>query len=187
MTNRSRGMRPSALSLAGFLCLFFTAAGARGEPPRTAAETSDYQATSTYAQVIAFCDELAKQSPRVRLDTLGASQEGRENGTFNESLYFNQIPENVAMDLKLIDELGGPMTYPHYPLGWAMAGNTPFKRYKQETHAGGITDPLIIQWPKMIKDKGGLRSQYHHMIDITPTVLELLSMRQPRTVNALLA
>jgi len=75
------------------------------------------------------------------------------------------------------------MTYPHYPLGWAMAGNTPFKRYKQETHAGGITDPMIVHWPKTIKDKGGIRSQYHHMIDITPTVLELIGVQQPRVVN----
>ena len=87
------------------------------------------------------------------------------------------------MDMKLIDELGGPMTYPHYPLGWAMAGNTPFQRYKQETHAGGITDPMIVSWPKNIKDKGGIRTQYHHMIDITPTVLEVLGLQQPRVVN----
>jgi len=113
----------------------------------------------------------------------GASQEGREIGTFNESLYFNQIPERAEMNMKLIDELGGPMTYPHYPLGWAMAGNTPFQRYKQETHAGGITDPMIVHWPKTIKDKGALRSQYHHMIDITPTVLEMIGIAQPRVVN----
>lgn len=113
----------------------------------------------------------------------GASQEGREIGTFNESLYFNQIPESAEMNMKLIDELGGPMTYPHYPLGWAMAGNTPFQRYKQETHAGGITDPMIVHWPKMIKEKGALRSQYHHMIDITPTVLEMIGIAQPRVVN----
>ncbi|HSB12475.1 MAG TPA: arylsulfatase [Blastocatellia bacterium] len=113
----------------------------------------------------------------------GASQEGRETGTFNESLYFNQIPEDVEMDMRLIDELGGPMTYPHYPLGWAMAGNTPFKRYKQETHAGGITDPLILHWPKTIRDKGGIRTQYHHMIDVTPTVLDLLGIKQPRVLN----
>ena len=113
----------------------------------------------------------------------GASQEGRAEGSFNESLYFNQIPENFDLNLKMIDELGGPMTYPHYPLGWAMAGNTPFRRYKQETHAGGVTDPMIVHWPKSIKDKGGIRRQYHHMIDITPTVLEMIGLAQPRSVN----
>jgi arylsulfatase A-like enzyme len=136
-------------------------------------------------RLIAFLEErkLSDNTLLVVVSDNGASQEGRETGTFNESLYFNQIPENVAMDMKLIDELGGPMTYPHYPLGWAMADNTPFKRYKQETHAGGITDPLIIQWPKMIKDKGGIRTQYHHMIDITPTVLELIGVKHPTVVN----
>jgi arylsulfatase A-like enzyme len=136
-------------------------------------------------RLVAFLEQnnLIENTLLVVVSDNGASQEGRETGTFNESLYFNQIPENVEMDMKLIDELGGPMTYPHYPLGWAMAGNTPFKRYKQETHAGGITDPMIIQWPKTIKDKGGIRSQYHHMIDITPTVLELIGVQQPRVVN----
>ncbi|MEK6405617.1 MAG: arylsulfatase [Acidobacteriota bacterium] len=149
-----------------------------------------------YAGFLTHCDEnigrllsflnegnLIENTLLVVVSDNGASQEGREAGTFNESLYFNQIPENLEMNLKLIDELGGPMTYPHYPLGWAMAGNTPFKRYKQETHAGGITDPLIIHWPKTIKDKGGIRSQYHHMIDITPTVLEMIGLQQPRVVN----
>ena len=149
-----------------------------------------------FAGFLTHCDEnigrlVAFLEDRALLDNTllvivsdnGASQEGRETGTFNESLYFNQIPENIEMDMKLIDELGGPMTYPHYPLGWAMAGNTPFPRYKQETHAGGITDPMIVHWPKMIKERGAIRTQYHHMIDITPTVLELLGIQQPRVVN----
>jgi arylsulfatase len=85
--------------------------------------------------------------------------------------------------LKLIDEMGGPMTYPHYPQGWSMAGNTPFKRYKQNTHAGGNTDPLIIHWPKGIRDPGGLRRQYHHLIDVTPTVLDIVGLAQPMTVG----
>ena len=113
----------------------------------------------------------------------GASQEGRLTGSFNEALYFNQIPENMALNLKMIDEMGGPMTYPHYPQGWAMAGNTPFKRYKQNTHAGGNTDPMIVHWPKGIAAKGGLRRQYHHLIDITPTVLDALAIAQPKTLG----
>ncbi len=113
----------------------------------------------------------------------GASQEGRLTGSFNESLYFNEVPENMALNLKLIDEMGGPMTYPHYPMGWAMAGNTPFKRYKQNTHAGGNTDPFIVHWPKGIKEKGAIRTQYHHLIDVTPTVLEAIGLKQPRTIN----
>jgi arylsulfatase len=113
----------------------------------------------------------------------GASQEGRLQGSFNETLYFNEVPEDMALNLKLIDEMGGPMTYPHYPMGWAMAGNTPFKRYKQNTHAGGNTDPFIIHWPKGIQDKGAIRTQYHHLIDVTPTVLEAIGLKQPRAIN----
>jgi arylsulfatase len=136
-------------------------------------------------RLVSFLEErhLIDNTLLVLVSDNGASQEGRETGTFNEGLYFNQIPENVEMDMKLIDELGGPMTYPHYPLGWAMAGNTPFKRYKQETHAGGITDPMIVHWPRTIKDQGTILSQYHHMIDITPTVLEVIGLQQPRIVN----
>jgi arylsulfatase len=113
----------------------------------------------------------------------GASQEGRLTGSFNEGLYFNQIPDDEALNLKLIDEMGGPTTYPHYPMGWAMAGNTPFKMYKQNTHAGGNTDPFIVHWPKGIRDKGALRTQYHHLIDVTPMVLEAIGLKQPKTVN----
>ncbi|MFN0084651.1 MAG: arylsulfatase [Blastocatellia bacterium] len=113
----------------------------------------------------------------------GASQEGRLTGSFNEALYFNQIPDNEALNMKLIDEMGGPMTYPHYPMGWAMAGNTPFRMYKQNTHGGGNTDPFIIHWPRGIKDKGAIRTQYHHLIDVTPMVLEAIGLKQPQTIN----
>ena len=115
----------------------------------------------------------------------GASQEGRLTGSFNEGLYFNEVPEDMALNLKLLDEMGGPMTYPHYPQGWAMAGNTPFKRYKQDTHAGGNTDPFIVHWPKGIKDKGAIRTQYHHLIDVTPTVLEAIGIKQSKMLNGL--
>ncbi len=113
----------------------------------------------------------------------GASQEGGLTGSFNELLYFNQIPEDEALNLKMIDEMGGPMTYPHYPMGWSMAGNTPFRMYKQNTHAGGNTDPFIVHWPKGIKEKGGIRTQYQHLIDVTPTMLEAIGIKQPKTLK----
>ena len=113
----------------------------------------------------------------------GASQEGRLTGSFNELISFNGLPEDEAHNLKLIDEMGGPMTYPHYPMGWAMAGNTPFRMYKQNTHAGGNTDPFIMHWPKGIKEKGGIRTQYQHLIDVTPMILEVIGIKQPKTLN----
>ncbi|MEX0678075.1 MAG: arylsulfatase [Pirellulales bacterium] len=128
-------------------------------------------------------NELFDNTLLIVVSDNGASQEGRLTGSFNESLYFNQIPENMELNLKLIDELGGPLTYPHYPQGWAMAGNTPLKRYKQNTHAGGNTDPLIVHWPKGIADKGALRTQYHHMIDVTPTVLDVVGLAQPKSIR----
>ncbi len=115
----------------------------------------------------------------------GASQEGRLTGSYNYVRYFNQIPEDDALNMKYIDEMGGPTTYPHYPMGWAMAGNTPFKMYKQNTHAGGNTDPFIVHWPKGIKDKGAIRTQYHHLIDVTPMILEAVGIKQPKTINGI--
>ena len=115
----------------------------------------------------------------------GASQEGRLTGSYNYVRYFNQVPEDEALNMKYIDEMGGPTTYPHYPMGWAMAGNTPFKMYKQNTHAGGNTDPFIVHWPKGIKDKGAIRTQYHHLVDVTPMILEAIGIKQPKTINGI--
>ena len=113
----------------------------------------------------------------------GASQEGGPIGT-PEHIYFNSLA-GVRVDLTVddliehIDELGGPLHHNHYPTGWAQAGNTPLKRYKQNTHGGGIRDPMIVHWPARIKDAGGMRDQYHHVTDITPTVLEVLGIEAP--------
>jgi arylsulfatase A-like enzyme len=113
----------------------------------------------------------------------GASQEGLRNGTANTDRYRNYNPDTVEEMLALLDKLGGPETDPHYPMGWAMAGNAPLKRWKQDTHAGGNTDPLIISWPARIKDGGTMRRQYHHVVDIVPTLLELTGLPSPVSVN----
>ena len=84
----------------------------------------------------------------------GASQEGLQNGTLNTDRYRNYFPDTVEEMLGKLDEAGGPSTDPHYPMGWAMAGNAPLKRWKQDTHAGGNTDPFIVSWPAKIKDNG---------------------------------
>ena len=113
----------------------------------------------------------------------GASQEGLKNGTANTDRYRNYFPDTVEEMSKLLDKLGGPETDPHYPMGWSMAGNAPLKRWKQDTHAGGNTDPFIVSWPARIKDAGAFRNQYHHIVDIAPTLLELIGLPAPTSVN----
>ncbi len=77
----------------------------------------------------------------------GASGEGGPNGSVNENNFFNSVPDSMAENLKLLDDLGSPNTYNHYPTGWAMAFNTPFKLLKRETWEGGVCDPMIVHWP----------------------------------------
>jgi arylsulfatase A-like enzyme len=129
---------------------------------------------------------------KIRDDTLiivlsdnGASPEGLQNGTANTDRFRNYNPDTVEEMLGLLDKLGGPDTDPHYPMGWAMAGNAPLKRWKQDTHHGGNTDPLIISWPKRISGDGGFRSQYHHVVDIAPTLLEITGLPAPTSVNGI--
>ena len=113
----------------------------------------------------------------------GASAEGGPNGSVNENKFFNNVPDSLEQNLKLIDELGGPTTYNHYAWGWAFAGNTPFRRWKRETYRGGVSDPFIVHWPKGIKAKGELRTQYAHAIDMVPTVLEVLGIEGPTSIK----
>ncbi len=114
----------------------------------------------------------------------GASAEGTMNGCFNEMTYFNGVNETVPDIMKHYDDLGGPSSYGHYAAGWAVAGDTPFEWTKQIAGSfGGTTNPLIVQWPKRITDKGGIRPQFHHVIDIAPTVLEAANLPEPKSVN----
>ncbi len=113
----------------------------------------------------------------------GASAEGGVTGTTNEAEFFNNCPGPVEDDLKVIDELGGPKHYNHYPWGWTFAGNTPFRRWKRETYRGGASDPFIVHWPARIKARGELRTQYAHIIDMVPTVLDLLGIEAPTTIK----
>jgi arylsulfatase len=113
----------------------------------------------------------------------GASGEGGPNGSVNENNFFNSVPDDMADNLALIDKLGSVETYNHYPTGWAMAFNTPFKLFKRSTWEGGVCDPLIVHWPKGINAKGELRDQYTHCIDVVPTVYEVLGMELPEEVK----
>ncbi len=111
----------------------------------------------------------------------GASGEGSPNGSVNENKFFNGYPDELAENMKLIDVLGGPDTYEHYPTGWAAATSTPFKMFKRYSeYAGGTCDPLVISWPKGIKARGEVRNQYHHSTDIVPTILEVCGLEMPK-------
>ncbi len=114
----------------------------------------------------------------------GASAEGGPEGSFNEMLALNGIVSDASSQLKHIDEWGGPMTFPHFAVGWAHAGNTPFQWTKQvASHFGGTRNGMVVHWPERIKAKGEVRSQFHHVIDIAPTVLEAAGLPEPKTVE----
>ncbi len=113
----------------------------------------------------------------------GASGEGGPDGSVNEMLFANGIPDDIKANLKMLDELGGPKTYNHYPNGWAMAFNTPFKMWKRYEFNGGTSDPCIISWPSGIASKGEIRTQYHHAIDLVPTVLDALGIEAPEKIK----
>ena len=113
----------------------------------------------------------------------GASGEGGPHGSVNEMKFANGIPDTIEANLPLIDELGGPRTYNHYPNGWAMAFNTPFKMWKRYEFNGGTSDPCIVSWPAGIESRGEVRDQYHHAIDLVPTVLDALGVEAPETIG----
>ena len=113
----------------------------------------------------------------------GASGEGGPNGSVNESLFFNGIPDDVEKNLANIDLLGSPATYNHYPVGWAWAFDTPFKMWKRYNFEGGVADPLVIAWPRGIAKHGELRHQFLHATDVVPTVYDLLGVEMPDVVK----
>jgi arylsulfatase A-like enzyme len=113
----------------------------------------------------------------------GASGEGGPNGSVNEMKFANGVEDDLAENLAKIDQLGSPTTYNHYPNGWAMAFNTPFKMWKRYEFNGGTSDPCIISWPKGTKARGEIRDQYHHAVDIVPTILDILGVEPPQTIK----
>ena len=113
----------------------------------------------------------------------GSSAEGAGDGRLNSFGYMNGAPDSVAEMLQHLDDWGAPHTHPHYASGWAMAGNTPNRMYKSFVHEGGTRDPLIVSWPKGITDHGAIRPQFHHIIDIVPTLMESIGIEWPDVVR----
>ena len=116
----------------------------------------------------------------------GASSEGGPAGTINEVKSLSGIQTPLEDTLKHLDEIGGPTTEPHYPLGWAWAGNTPFQWVKQvASHLGGTRNPMVVAWPARIKERGGIRDQFTHLIDVLPTVLDAAGVPAPTSVDGI--
>ncbi len=114
----------------------------------------------------------------------GSSAEGGPNGVLNEMTFFNAMREDFDEVLKQMDKLGSEYTFNHFPAGWAHATDTPFQWTKQiASHFGGTRNGLVISWPKRIQDKGGVRTQFHHVIDIMPTILEAVGLESPSMLN----
>jgi len=113
----------------------------------------------------------------------GASGEGSPNGSVNENKFFNAWPDTVEDNLAMIDKLGTPETYNHYPTGWAVAFSTPFRMFKRYSYQGGVCDPLVIHWPAGFQSRGEVRSQYHHCTDIVPTILDCCGVEMPEVVD----
>src|SRR6478672_4983488 len=128
-------------------------------------------------------NEMLENTLVVLVSDNGASGEGGPNGSVNEMKFINGIPDNIEDNLPLLDDLGSTKTYNHYPNGWAMAFNTPFKMWKRYEFNGGTSDPCIISWPEGLKSTGEIRDQYHHAIDLVPTILDVLGVEAPETIK----
>jgi hypothetical protein len=116
----------------------------------------------------------------------GTSAEGGRNGMFNEMTYFNKVPETVESMLQHLDQWGGPDTYPHMAAGWAVMFDTPFAWTKQiASDPGGTRVGMALHWPNRIRNAGGLRQQFHHVIDIALTILEAANLPEPKIANGI--
>jgi arylsulfatase A-like enzyme len=136
------------------------------------------------ARLMAFLEELDLSDDTVVmvLSDNGASQEGGAFGVMDEFSFFNGIPEDIdAIVADRLDDIGGPHSHSNYPWGWAQAGNSPLKWYKQNTYGGGVRDPLIIRWPHKVPDPGGIRRQFVHAIDLAATVLDIAGIEAPES------
>ena len=147
------------------------------------AEHTDYEV----GRLVAAIEELGEMDNTLFIYVFGdngSSAEGGLAGTFNETVVLNGLPDRVEDQLPFLDVWGGPTSYPHFHAGWAVAGNTPFQWTKQvASHYGGTRNPLVVHWPDGIQAKGEIRSQWHHVTDIAPTVMEAAGLPFPKSVH----
>lgn len=136
-------------------------------------------------RLISFMEahDLINSTVMAVLSDNGASPEGSPIGTVNAMRRLNRLDDDLSYNLEHYDEIGQSHLNNNYPLGWAMAGNTPLKRYKQFSHGGGVRDPLVLSWPNGIDVCGELRHQFHHASDIVPTILEIVGVQPPKVVK----
>jgi len=136
-------------------------------------------------RLLAFLEDIEQLENTVviAVSDNGASGEGGPNGSVNENKFINGVPDDMEENLRMLDELGGPNAYNHYPNGWAMAFNTPFKMWKRYEFNGGTSDPCIISWPAGMQARDEIRHQYHHAIDLVPTILDVLGVEAPETIK----
>lgn len=135
------------------------------------------------ARLVEFLERrgLLSNTILMLLSDNGASGEAGEFGTVNEYRYFLGLDDSIEDAEEQIDEIGGPNTHNHYPSGWAQAGNTPLKFYKKFTFGGGVRAPLVVHWPQGLEQSGAIRNQFHHVIDLAPTILELCGVSPTAT------
>ena len=135
-------------------------------------------------RVLNFIDDLGETENTIVIvvSDNGASAEGGADGSINDVRLTNLDPADQNEMLARIDEIGGPLTHNNYPWGWTMAGNTPFRRWKREVHEGGVADPCVVRWPRRVTSDA-IRHQFVHAIDVAPTVLELLDVMPPSTID----
>jgi arylsulfatase len=136
-------------------------------------------------QLVELLEELGQLDNTLILLTSdnGASIEGGPEGSPNEVLFFNNVQPPLDSIAAAREQWGGPETFPIYAAGWAWAGNTPFLRWKRDTTRGGTAEPMIVHWPAAIAARGEIRTQFTHLIDVVPTVLDLLEMEMPASIN----
>src|SRR4051812_10313022 len=137
------------------------------------------------ARLVSFLEQAGQLDDTmiIVMSDNGASQEGGPFGMINAMGPYNLRREPLEEKIARIEDIGGPDTHSNFPLGWAMAANTPLRRYKQNTHGGGIRDPLVISWPKGVPGRGELRHQFCHASDLAPTLLDVVGVKPPGKIN----